>query len=74
MSQGTIVEVSMCSHLMEIRVTERKVTSDPAMPKKTSKTKKPKPKNLEKVHPARFELDSITIFFGFMIVTYFVTF
>ena len=42
----------MCPHLMEIRVSERKVTSDPLRPKKTSKTKKPKPTHLRKVHPA----------------------
>ena len=57
--------VDMCPHLIEIRVTERKVTGDPARLKKTSKTKNPKPKNLEKVHPAHDLNWTLLLFFWF---------
>ena len=55
-SQGTDPKVEgMCPHVMKIGVTASKVTSDPARPKKTSKTKKPEPTDflyLRTVHPA----------------------
>ena len=61
----------MCSHLMEIRVTERKVTSDPAMLKKTSKTKKPEPTDFSVL----FTSDHLLILpIPFWFHDYFVTF
>ena len=42
MTQGTGIEVEgTYPHLMKIRVTASKMISDPPMPKKTSKMKKP---------------------------------
>ena len=57
---------------MEIRVTERKVTSDPAMLKKTSKTKKPEPTDFSVLSTSDCPLIIIPISFWFH--DYFATF